>query len=279
MPTIIIPAHNEEAVVARSLEALRGAGDTPAPDVILVANGCSDATADAARHAWPGIDVVETDIPSKANALNLGDGRAASFPRFYMDADISLTPNAISIIAERMAESGALAAAPAMEMRFKEAPWTVRAYYRVWQQLPYVQEGMIGVGIYALSQEGRRRFDRFPPIIADDGYVRRLFRPEERLRVAECRSVVTAPSSLWGLIKIKTRSRLGGYELTEKFPDLLENEPKDYAGAVGELLKRPRLWPALVIYVGVNLIARFRAKKMHRRRAHDVWERDDSSRR
>jgi hypothetical protein len=165
-----------------------------------------------------------------------------------------------------------------MEMRFNEAPWSVRAYYRIWQQLPYVQEGMIGVGIYALSEEGRNRFDEFPAIIADDGYVRRLFRPDERLCVAECRASVTAPSSLWGLIKIKTRSRLGGYELTEKFPELLENEPKDYAGALRQLIRRPALWPSLVVYLGVNLIARFRAKKMHRQRAHGVWERDDSSR-
>jgi len=276
--TIIIPAHNEQAVVGRSLASLRSTAGVDDPVVIVVANGCSDATAEVARQTWPGIDVLETDIPSKSNALNLGDSRATSFPRFYMDADISLTPRTISIMEARMAQSGALAAAPAMEMRFTGAPWLVRAYYKIWQQLPYVQEGMIGVGIYALSEEGRRRFDQFPAIIADDGYVRRLFKPEERLCVAECRSIVTAPSSLWGLIKIKTRSRLGGYELTERFPKLLENEPKDYAGALSQMIRRPLLWPSLVVYVGVNLIARLRARKMHLQRAHGVWERDDSSR-
>jgi hypothetical protein len=58
---------------------------------------------------------------------------------------------------------------------------------------------MIGVGVYALSEEGRRRFDRLPSTVA--------------------------------------------------------------------------------VYVGVNLIARLQATKMHRRRSHDVWERDDTSRR
>jgi hypothetical protein len=95
----------------------------------------------------------------------------------------------------------------------------------------------------------------------------------------DCRSIVTAPSSLCGLIKIKTRSRLGGYELSEEFPELSQNEPKDYAGALSALVRRPALWPALVVYVGVNLIARLQATKMHRRRSHDVWERDDTSRR
>ena len=278
MPAIIIPAHNEQDVVTRCLESLRSDSGVTSREVILVANGCSDATAEVARQAWPGIEIVETHIASKSNALNLGDAIATGFPRFYMDADISLAPEAISIIASRMAETGALAAAPAMEMRLLDASWPVRAYYQVWQRLPYVQEGMIGVGIYALSEEGRRRFNRFPSIIADDGYVRRLFKPEERLCVRECTSVVTAPSSLWGLIKIKTRSRLGGYELTEKFPELVENEPKDYASAFRQLIRRPTIWPAVVVYVGVNIVARLRASKMHRQHAHSVWERDDSSR-
>ncbi len=279
MTSIIIPAHDEQAVVARSIESLTRDAGADSYQVILVANGCSDGTAEVARRAWDRIKVVETDIPSKSNALNLGDATAIGFPRFYMDADITLSPGAISIISSRMVETGALAAAPAMEMRFPRTPWPVRAYYRVWQQLPYVKEGMIGVGVYALSEEGRRRFDRFPSIIADDGYIRRLFKPHERLCVEECRSIVTAPSSLWGLIKIKTRSRLGGYELSEKFPDLSQNEPKDHARAFWGLVRRPALWPALIVYLGVNLIARLRAISMHRRRAHGVWERDDTSRR
>ena len=60
----------------------------------------------------------------------------------------------------------------------------VRAYYRIWLRLPYVREGMIGVGVYALSEEGRRRFGEFPEVIADDGYVRMLFSSE---RAHSCR--------------------------------------------------------------------------------------------
>jgi len=277
--SIIIPAHNEQAVLASSIASLKHDPCFDSYQVIVVANGCSDATAEVARQAWPRIDVIETDVASKSHALNLGDAKAVGFPRFYMDADISLTPDAISIMTARLAATGALAAAPAMDMRLEGAPWTVKAYYRIWQQLPYVREGMIGVGIYSLSEEGRRRFDRFPSIIADDGYIRRLFKPHERICVGECRSIVTAPSSLWGLVKIKTRSRLGGYQLAERFPELSQNEPKDYAGALAGLVRRPSLWLALIVYMGVNIVARLRARKMHRRRAHGVWERDETSRR
>jgi len=54
---------------------------------------------------------------SESNALNLGDEGAVGFPRFYMDADIKLTPGAIDTVSSRMAKVGAVAAAPAMEMR------------------------------------------------------------------------------------------------------------------------------------------------------------------
>ena len=54
---------------------------------------------------------------------------------------------------------------------------------------------MIGVGVYALSEEGRRRFDEFPEVIADDGYVRMLFSGTERIRVDDAPSVrVYAPA-------------------------------------------------------------------------------------
>jgi len=167
--SIIIPAHNEQAVVARGIRALARDAGADSYQVIVVANGCSDDTAGVARRAWDRVEVVETDIPSKSNALNLGDVEATGFPRFYMDADIERSRDAISIMSARMIETGALAASPAMEMRFTDASWPVQVYYRGWQELPYVKEGMIGVGIYALSEEGRRRFGRFPSIIADDG--------------------------------------------------------------------------------------------------------------
>ena len=98
MTSIIIPAHNEEAVVARSIESIRRDAKADSYQVILIANGCSDATAEVARQAWDRIDVIETDTASKSNALNLGDSKATSFPRIYMDADISLTPETISTV-------------------------------------------------------------------------------------------------------------------------------------------------------------------------------------
>lgn len=79
MTAIIIPAHNEVAVIERTLTALL---DQAGPDdeVIVVCNGCSDDTAAVARRFAERVTVLETEVPSKTNALNLGIVQPARFP-------------------------------------------------------------------------------------------------------------------------------------------------------------------------------------------------------
>src|SRR6185437_9609091 len=104
--------------------------------------------------------VIETPRASKTAALNLGDAAVSGFPRFYVDADVVLPLASVRRVAARL-EGQVLAAAPVMELDLRRTSMAVRGYYRVWTLMPYVREGMIGVGVYALSAEGRRRFDEF----------------------------------------------------------------------------------------------------------------------
>ncbi len=278
MVSIVIPAHNEEATIGRCLSRLLGEGSSESLRVVVACNGCSDGTAEVARKFGDRVTVVETDVASKVYAMNLGDEISEGFPRFYMDADVVLSPNDIREV-ERTLESGTiLAAAPRMQMDFSNASWAVRAFYRVWMALPYTRAGMMGVGVYALSDEGRRRFGRFPDIIADDGYIRVLFKPHERAAVDAAKSIVKAPSTLAGLIKIKTRSRLGGFQLAKLYPELMSNDDKDYGAAIWDILKRPSLWPCVPVYLYVNLTAKRRALRQLRQLDQYVWERDESSR-
>jgi hypothetical protein len=279
--SIVIPAHDEEAVLGRCLDALLGGAGPGELEVVVVCNGCSDRTADVARSRGAAVRVIETAVPSKANALNLGDEAVGGFPRLYVDADVVLPLSSVRAIRDRLAAPGALAAAPAMRMDFRGASWAVRAFYDVWTRMPYTREGMIGVGVYALSREGRARFERFPDLIADDGYVRTLFAADERIRVDEAPVSVAAPATVAGLVKIMTRSRLGGIELARKFPDLVarEQSAKSYGGAAAVVAARPWLWPAALVYLWVNVVSRARARRQLADRASYVWERDASSRR
>lgn len=225
--------------------------------------------------------VIETDVPSKTNALNLGDAAAISFPRIYLDADVVLTGEAVSRLAAAVTEGGALAAAPMpINVFLPGTAWAVRAFYRLWTALPHIQEGMIAAGAYALSEAGRSRFDAFPDVIADDGFVRLLFEPHERAQAVDASSQVYAPLTLNFLLKIKTRSRLGVLQLRARFADLTEREAKtkNYGAGLAAVLSRPSLYLTMLPYAYVTVVSRRRALAQLDGLAKYTWERDDSSR-
>lgn len=249
--------------------------------MLVVCNGCSDNTAEIARGFGPPVRVLETDVPSKTNALNLGDAHATGFPRIYMDADVVMDLASVRELAKTITQDGFLACAPKPVTIFGEnASWSVRAYYRFWMSLPHIQDGMIAAGVYVLSEEGRGRFDTFPDIIADDGYVRLLFEPHERKLVETATSEVRAPLRLGDLVKIKTRSRLGDLQLWQRYPDLSRRDfrGKRYFRAVASVVAKPSLYGALVPYVVINILSRLRAWKQFNSNTRYVWERDNSSR-
>src|SRR6185503_20147379 len=96
--SIIIPAHNEASVVARTLNSiLTNKLDRPL-QIIVVANGCTDTTAEVVRKFGDKVELVETPVGSKVHALNLGDRVARYDLRAYLDADIELSINALQSV-------------------------------------------------------------------------------------------------------------------------------------------------------------------------------------
>ena len=277
MISIVIPAHNEAEVIACCLQQLVQDSDTLSLEIIVVCNGCSDNTAEVVR-SFEQVMCVETDTASKPHALNLGDKEASYFPRFYLDADIRLSLGDIATVVAAMADDGVLAAAPKVQMDLTGSSWMVRSYYDIWCNLPYCREGMIGAGVYVLSEAGRARFVDFPDVLSDDIFIRDLFTTEERLGVTGAVSIITAPTSLGGLIKIKTRGRLGLYELKARFPELMKNEGKTYGLALKQLMGKVNLWPKVLVYLGINIVTRMRARQQSKTKGFAHWERDESSR-
>lgn len=278
MISVIVPAHNEEAVIERGLRAMT-AGAAPGEIQIIVAcNGCTDRTAQMARRVNGPIVVLEIEPASKIAALNAGDARASGFPRFYVDADVAIDWRSLRAMAETLERGPALFANPRLKMNFASASWAVRAYYQVWTALPYNRTGgMVGTGVYAVSAAGRARWAAFPTLIADDAFVRFCFAPEERVRVDDAVSTVDAPHTLGSLIRIKTRSRLGLRQLKATLPERSISDRRDSGGLLKTLLGRPQLWAAAPIYLLVNLVTRLRARRQAAA-GQLVWERDDSAR-
>ena len=280
MCSVVIPAHNEEVVIGRCLDALLDGVPAGAMEIVVACNGCTDRTAEIARAYGEPVKVVEPVTASKAAALNLGEQAVSAFPRFYVDADVVLRWAGVRTIVEAMESSGAMAAAPVAKTQFDNASCLVRAFYGVWTRTAYFQAGMIGCGVYALSKAGRARFDRFPEIIADDGFIRSRFTGSQRISVPEAAVAVFGPRTWSALIKAKTRSRLGRYELNRQFADQVhaEQDEKDYRGTVMALVRSPRCWACLPIYLLVNFVARYRAQRQFRQLDKYAWERDESSR-
>ncbi|MFN7843965.1 MAG: glycosyltransferase [Pirellula sp.] len=218
MPSIIIPAYNEAAVIGRTLNCLLNQKTNDEVDIIVACNGCNDNTAEIAKRS-PGVRVLETNAAGKSIALNMGDDAATKFPRIYLDADIEVSETFISDMKKSLDNDLICVAWPQVRFDLTDASPSVQAFYEVWSNLPYHIPGKIGVGAYALNQRGRSAFDRFPHIIADDGFIRGLFpQKEQRAVVDTCHTIVKVPSDLKSLIAIKTRSRMGLYELNKCYP-------------------------------------------------------------
>ena len=95
--SVIIPAHNEAAVIARTLAPLAPLAATGQLEVIVACNGCSDNTAGIAGQ-FEGVTVLELEQPSKTAALNAGDAAASHWPRLYLDADVQISPGAVRAV-------------------------------------------------------------------------------------------------------------------------------------------------------------------------------------
>jgi glycosyltransferase involved in cell wall biosynthesis len=277
MISIVVPAHNESSVIARTLRPWVTGPASDEISVVVVCNGCTDDTASVARSFGPTVHVVESDLASKTHALNLGDQVSGVFPRIYADADIVITVDAIRALARRLDQGDVLAVAPTPEINLTGCSWLVRKYYGIRSRLPSSREGIGGSGVYALSEAGRRRFGQFPDVIADDTYVRLHFRRDERETLPDVRSTVFPPRTVRQLIAVRARVHRGTFELGQRFPELRANKGESNNRMLIALFKEPHLWPGLLIYSCVNLVARYRATVGSRRGGH-IWQRDETSR-
>jgi len=246
-------------------------------DVIVVCNGCTDRTATIARSFGQPVRVIETELPSKPRALNLGDQAAKTFPRLYTDADVTITIDTIRRLAKRLERGDVLAVAPSPQIDLAASSWPVRACFDITSRLPSAQEGIGGSGVYALSEAGHRRFHEFPMVTSDDVYVRIQFRPDERETLTFASSIVFAPATIKDLIVYKTRAHYGSFELAMLFPQLWENSGGSNTVALGRLFKYPWLWHKLCVYSSIAILARCRAMLQLRRRSF-AWRRDETSR-
>jgi glycosyltransferase involved in cell wall biosynthesis len=212
--SIVIPAHNEEAVIAGNLRRLLD-GTAPGEfDVVVVANNCGDATAKAAAGV-DGVRVLETPIGGKPNALRLGDEVCLTFPRAYLDADVRLDAASVRELVSACARPGVLACAPAAELDLTGAGPIATRVHRVHEALIAPHRALAGVGCYVLTEAGHARVFPMPDVISDDGLVHGSFAPNERVVVPTAKSVVRPARTVRTYLNRRVRVRRGNRQLAE----------------------------------------------------------------
>ncbi|TRW95783.1 glycosyltransferase family 2 protein [Paracoccus sp. M683] len=227
--SIIIPASNEAGYIGRCLISVLDQ-DYPGPvQIIVVANGCKDDTADRAarlsdRFAQRGwhLLVLERAEGSKIGALNLGDEHAAHGHRLYLDADITMDPDMLGALSVALADDRPLYAGGRLVVAPSRSAVT-RAYGRFWSRLPFMTTNVTGAGLFAVNPAGRGRWDQFPQVISDDTYVRLHFAESERL-LANSGYLWPMANGFGRLVRVRRRQDLGVREIARIYPDLLRNE-------------------------------------------------------
>jgi glycosyltransferase involved in cell wall biosynthesis len=93
--SIVVPAYNEEALLAATLHAVRASADAAALpyEVIVVDDGSTDRTAEIARAG--GARVVAVNLRHIAAARNAGARAASGDLLVFVDADTLITPEVL----------------------------------------------------------------------------------------------------------------------------------------------------------------------------------------
>ena len=119
---VIVPAHNEERLIATTVASLRAATYDPSPEILVVADNCSDRTAEVARSA--GARVLERNDPTlrgKSFALDfaLDAIRSSTAPPdavVIVDADTTVDTGFFGALAETIERY------PVAQARYDAAP-------------------------------------------------------------------------------------------------------------------------------------------------------------
>ncbi len=279
--TVIIPAHNEQNALPRCLAALAAQDYRDPAEIVVAANGCIDGTVvaayDSLRSMPPNWRVRVLELPEAAKwaALNAADAAATFETLVFLDADIVLDPRAISGIAAALSTPEPRLVQPRLvvERTASQHPF-VRSFVRVWSSLPYVKNQVLGVGCYAVNAPGRRLWGSFPPLGADDTFVRLRFGDDQKAVLATATMGVCFPSSPRELIRVRARWCRLSRVVRRGESSLPRSERRRWLAAMKFIVSRPSLWIDGIVFSAIWACAVSISRLPSR---DDHWARADSA--
>lgn len=155
--TVVIPAFNEESILASTLELVAaaqaayvasGRGES---EVIVVDNDSNDSTGEVA--ASFGARVVAEHRHGIAFARNAGAAAAASPWLFFLDADTKVPADVLTAIHDALSDPRCLGGAPAA--RYDYSKRALRPYMEFWKVVARVRKMSQGVGQFVTDDAFR----------------------------------------------------------------------------------------------------------------------------
>lgn len=276
--TVVVPAHDEEAVIGRCLDRMLREARPDEVTVVVAANGTTDRTLEVARAAGRalGHDIRTLDLPQPSKIAAVRAGIAcADGPVVVVDADVELPTRALRSVASALGTDRPVVVSPTLEMATSRSSWPVRRYYRAWTALPYVARSMVGSGVFALNVPALRRLGELPDVTNDDGWVRRRFAADERVVVPET-FVAHAARTTGALVARRARIVNGNRSLDGALGG--RDEGRNGVGALVRAVRGGIVGPVdAVVFLGVTVASRVVAAR--RRARGDVgWYVDTTSR-
>lgn len=258
--SVLIPAHDEAEWLPACLEALLSSDPLQGgAEVIVIANGCTDATAEVAREfaerfagkGWT-LKVLDLSEGSKLAALNAGEAAAKGAAMIYIDADVQVSPALIGQIAEALDTDVPRYASGRPRVTVAGDALT-RIYTRFWLTTPFMTTGVPGFGVFAMNRAGRARWGGWPDIISDDTFARLNFCPDERIAVA---AEYDWPmiEGFAPLVRVRRRQNVGVTEIATRYPHLLVNDDTPTAAPLWRRALRDPL--AFATYCAVRIAVR-----------------------
>ncbi len=271
-PAIIIPAHNESAVIEHTLRVLLDGFAPEEVTVIVAANGCTDDTIAKARAVASWITVLDVPEPGKSGAIRAAEAQLGPGPRIYLDADIAMSAASAKAVFARLA-AGAGGARPPAVVDVDGASWLVCSFHRARSRLSSVRQEFSGGGSYGLSWETRQLFGAFPNVLGDDLFAARVV-PEGRAEIIDAAPVVVhPPRDSRSLTRVLARNVRGNRQLGDMFPDIAPLTTKQTVLSLVRSIRGPSSFADATVYAAFVTAGRILAQ-----RTGTQWERDDSSR-
>jgi glycosyltransferase involved in cell wall biosynthesis len=271
--SVIVPVHNEAAVIATTARALLETLPEAA-EVVFACNGCTDGSASIVRELGdPRVRVLEIKEAGKARAIREAERLVTAFPRFYVDSDVVAKGYVLLKLAKDLSLHDLDLVAPRIEFDNSGSSWAARAVNSIWLALPHGSTGGFH-HVLGVSERGRRRWSEMPDVIADDAFIEAHIAADKKMIVRDVAITTRPPRSLWSFLRVRERWLRGDRELKCRgiAPPKMEGQRR----AITVLARQPGQMLPVLLYVGARLIAQ--GLSMLPRGRGSTWYRDATSR-